>query len=137
MARASTDALNQYEAMFLLPGRPAGPGRRAQAGARHHRASPRQILVIKKWDERKLAYELAGRSADLFILAYFKAPGPAIAAIERDVNLSDQIVRVLVTTPIPEQGGDGGGGAAADPAARGAQSVGSPDRTRTTIARAA
>jgi small subunit ribosomal protein S6 len=93
-----SEALNQYEGMFLLP----GPASADLDGAmklvrtiieRHHG----EIMVIKKWDERKLAYEVGRQKRGLFILSYFKAPGAAISAIERDVNLSDQIVRVLVT----------------------------------------
>jgi hypothetical protein len=55
------------------------------------------VLVAKKWDERKLAYEVDKQKRGLFIVAYFKAPTPAIAAIERDVNLGDTILRVLIT----------------------------------------
>ena len=56
-----------------------------------------QIIVIKKWDKRKLAYEIKGQKRGLYIIAYFTAPGAAVAAIERDVNLSEQVLRVLVT----------------------------------------
>jgi small subunit ribosomal protein S6 len=56
-----------------------------------------EVLVIKKWDERKLAYELEGQKRGLYVICYFKAPGAAISGIERDVTLSDQVLRVLVT----------------------------------------
>jgi small subunit ribosomal protein S6 len=88
----------QYEAMFLL-----GPGGATEPEAgltlcrqiieRHGG----EILVIKKWDERRLAYEIEGQKRGTYIIAYFKGPGPAIASIERDVNLSEQVLRVLVT----------------------------------------
>jgi ribosomal protein S6 len=55
------------------------------------------ILVLKKWDERKLAYEIKGQKRGLYIIAYFTAPGAAIGSIERDVNLSEDVLRVLIT----------------------------------------
>ena len=54
-----------------------------------------QIIVIKKWDERKLAYEIGGQKRGTYIIAFFR-PGTAVAGIERDVKLSEEILRVLV-----------------------------------------
>jgi small subunit ribosomal protein S6 len=101
MAKAKKEAvvaLNQYEAMFLL-----GSGFAAELdnalklvrGIVEKHAG--EVLVLKKWDERKLAYEISAQKRGLYVLCYFKAPGAAVTAIEREVNLSDQILRVLVT----------------------------------------
>jgi len=91
-------ALNQYEAMFLLgTGFAAdldGALKLVRGIVEKHEG---QVLVLKKWDERKLAYEISGQKRGLYVLCYFKSPGEAVTAIERDVNLSDQILRVLVT----------------------------------------
>src|SRR6202000_2890435 len=43
-----------------------------------------QILVLKKWDERRLAYEVEGQKRGLYVIAYFKAPGTTISPLERD-----------------------------------------------------
>lgn len=56
------------------------------------------VLVAKKWDERKLAYEIGKAKRGLYIISYFEAPGAAIAPLERDVKLSDDFLRVLVTS---------------------------------------
>lgn len=92
------DALNQYEAMFLLPAGASAEMEKSLATVRgmleRHGA---QIIVLKKWDERKLAYELAGNKRGLYIIAYFRASGGAGVGVERDVNLSEEILRVLVT----------------------------------------
>src|SRR5437588_1019117 len=90
---------NPYEAMFLL-----GPAAQTAGDAgvgicrgiieRHGG----QIMVIKKWDERKLAYEVKRQKRGTYVISFFKAPGGAIAAIERDVKLSDDLLRVLVTS---------------------------------------
>jgi len=55
-----------------------------------------ELLVLRKWDERRLAYEIRKQKRGIFLLAYFKAPGHAIAHIERDVSLSERVIRVLM-----------------------------------------
>ena len=55
-----------------------------------------QVVVLRKWDERKLAYEIAGQKRGTFLLAYFHAEGGQIANIERDCSLSEQVLRVLI-----------------------------------------
>jgi small subunit ribosomal protein S6 len=91
-------SLNPYEGMFLLPGAAGsdveGALKLVRGIIERHQG---QVLVLKKWDERKLAYEVGRQKRGLYVLAYFNAPGEAVAGIERDVNLSDQVLRVLVT----------------------------------------
>ena len=55
-----------------------------------------EIVSVKKWDERKLAYEIGGKSRGTYILCYFRADGERIRDIERDVQLSELIMRVLI-----------------------------------------
>jgi small subunit ribosomal protein S6 len=97
-AKKAVAAANQYEAMFLLGSAFAtdldGAIKLVRGIVERHEG---QIIVIKKWDERKLAYEISGQKRGLFILCYYKGPGASVAAIERDVNLSDQVLRVMVT----------------------------------------
>jgi hypothetical protein len=54
-------------------------------------------MHIKKWDERKLAYEIRHQKRGLYVISYFTAAGTAVGAIERDVNLSEEVLRVLIT----------------------------------------
>jgi small subunit ribosomal protein S6 len=95
---AKTETGKSYEAMFLLPAGASAEMEKSLATVRgmieRHQG---QILVLKKWDERKLAYELRGQKRGLYIIAYFTAPGSAVTAIERDVNLSEDVLRVLIT----------------------------------------
>ena len=57
-----------------------------------------EIISIKKWDERKLAYKVKGAARGTYILVYFNADGSTISQIERDVQLSENILRVLILT---------------------------------------
>ena len=56
-----------------------------------------ETVSISKWDDRKLAYEIRGVKRGLYMLAHFRSGGAAIAHIENDVNLSEQVMRVLIT----------------------------------------
>jgi len=55
-----------------------------------------EIVSIRKWDERKLAYEINGKSRGTYILCYFRADGRKVHEIEKAVQLSEQIMRVLI-----------------------------------------
>lgn len=88
--------IGQYEGMFLFP---AGVGDSETAVNTVRGMIERhegQIIVIKKWDERRLAYEIDGNKRGLYVLAFFRAPGDAVASIERDVQLSEEVLRCLV-----------------------------------------
>jgi len=55
-----------------------------------------QIISLKKWDERPLAYSIKRCSRGTYILAYFKADGLKITELERDVLLSERVMRALI-----------------------------------------
>ena len=55
-----------------------------------------ELVSMKKWDERKLAYDINGKSRGTYILCYFRAEGARIAGIERDVQLNDRVMRALI-----------------------------------------
>ena len=55
-----------------------------------------RIVAIKKWDERRLAYEINKQKRGIYILAYIQADPANLAGIERDFNLSEQVLRSLV-----------------------------------------
>lgn len=87
-----------YEAMFLI-----GQGAAVQLPEiltfirqMIDRAGGR-IIAMKKWDERRLAYEIDKQKRALYILAYFNAPTVSLGQIERACNLNEQIMRVLIT----------------------------------------
>jgi len=55
-----------------------------------------KIESLKKWDERRLAYKIKGKSHGTYILTYFRVEGPKIQDIEKDIQLSEDIMRVLI-----------------------------------------
>ncbi|PCI09515.1 30S ribosomal protein S6 [bacterium] len=57
-----------------------------------------EVISMKKWDERRLAYEIDKQKRGVYILAYFKCPTDMVPHLERDVVISDKLLRVLVTS---------------------------------------
>jgi small subunit ribosomal protein S6 len=55
------------------------------------------IVALRKWDDRKLAYPIDGQKRGTFIIAYFETEPQTLAGIERDCNLSDDVLRSIVT----------------------------------------
>ncbi|MHC4692232.1 MAG: 30S ribosomal protein S6 [Planctomycetota bacterium] len=58
--------------------------------------SDAEMASIRNWAERKLAYEIDHKSRATYVLCFFRADGSAIRKIENDVQLSEQILRVLI-----------------------------------------
>ena len=91
------DHSNVYEGLFLFPQAQAG---NLQAAADHltdilGRAQA-EVIALRKWDERRLAYEIKGNKRGVYFLVYFRAPGTALTAIERACNLSELLLRSMV-----------------------------------------
>lgn len=90
------ERIRTYEAMFLLDaGNPdfeiaSEPARTLLA------RNSTEIMVLKLWDERKLAYDVSGRRRGLYVLAYFKARTDQIPTLEHDCLLDERILRMLV-----------------------------------------
>ncbi len=55
-----------------------------------------EILSMKPWDERKLAYEIRGRKRGLYVLAYFTADPLKLREIEHDCELDERVLRNLI-----------------------------------------
>jgi small subunit ribosomal protein S6 len=55
-----------------------------------------KMVYSERWPDRKLAYEVKGCRKGTYLLTYFNAPGPAITALHRDVQLSERVLRLMV-----------------------------------------
>ena len=91
--------MKQYEAMFVLD--PTFASEITKAKGEIQRILDRsqaEITFLERWEERKLAYEIKGRKRGCYMLTYFKCAGDKIGAIERDAQLSEPVLRVLITS---------------------------------------
>jgi len=87
-----------YEGLFLFPQAAAA---NLQAAKEHldellARAGA-EVLSMRKWDERRLAYENKGNKRGVYFLVYFNVPGGNLSGLERDCNLSEHMLRALIT----------------------------------------
>jgi ribosomal protein S6 len=87
-----------YEALFLVDSAEAASD---WQGINDHikkiiERNEAEILSIRKWDERPLAYPIMGRKRGTYILVYFNALCAKLGAIERDAQLSERILRVMI-----------------------------------------
>jgi ribosomal protein S6 len=87
-----------YEALFLVDSAEAASD---WQGINDHvkkilERNEAEILSIRKWDERPLAYPIMGRKRGTYILVYFNALCVKLSAIERDAQLSERILRVMI-----------------------------------------
>ena len=89
--------LRQYEGMFLFDSSFAADMSKPEAEIRRilDRAEA-EIVFCRKWDERRLAYEIRGRRRGTYVLTYFKCRPDILGGIERDAQLSENVLRLLV-----------------------------------------
>jgi small subunit ribosomal protein S6 len=87
---------SQYEAMFLLPAGSSEADGQINIVRGIIEKCGATILALKRWDERKLAYAIGRHKRGVYILSLFRAPTSAVGAIQRDVNLSEDVLRVIV-----------------------------------------
>lgn len=93
----AANRVNYYEAMFVLSQAVAADLTSAIAHIRGIiEKAGGSVVSMKKWDERKLAYEIAKQKRAYFLLVYFQAPAVRMHEIERSCNLSEQIMRNLI-----------------------------------------
>lgn len=89
--------MNTYEGMFLFPQIASSDLKSAQEHVEYIIGRGEgEIISLAKWDERRLAYEIKGNRRGLYFLAYFKATGEGAIEIERQVNLSEQLLRAMI-----------------------------------------
>ena len=55
------------------------------------------VHSARRWDERALAYPIAGRQRATYYLAYFELPEGNSEAMRRDFDLNERILRYLFT----------------------------------------
>ena len=90
--------IRQYEGMFLVGPSLSDGDKALEPVKRILDRAAAEVLVCKKWDERKLAFEVARQKRGVYVLTYFKVDGVRIPDIERDVQLSEEVLRVMVVS---------------------------------------
>jgi len=91
--------VRRYELMLVL--RPDAPDERAAAvidrTTRYVVASGGQIIKVAPWGRRRLAYPIDRYREGSYHIVVFESPAEAIAELERSLQITEEVLRYLVT----------------------------------------
>jgi len=87
-----------YEAMFLVDSAQAAGDWDGTMGAIETvlKRADAEVVLLRKWSERRLAYDMGKVSRGTYLLCYFRAEPQRIMGVEKDVRLSEMILRMLI-----------------------------------------
>ena len=101
--------MRRYELMLVL--RPDTADDRVQQildrTTRGIAASEGQIVKVSPWGRRRLAYPISSFREGSYFIVVFDAPSEAIDELERGLNITEEVMRHLVTRierPAPRRG---------------------------------
>jgi small subunit ribosomal protein S6 len=91
--------MRRYELMLVL--RPDVPEDRIQAvldrSTRAISEQGGQIVKVSPWGRRRLAYPIDSFREGSYYILVFEAPSEAVAELERGLNITEEVMRHLVT----------------------------------------
>ncbi len=94
--------MRRYELMLVL--RPDAPDERASAvidrTTRYVVAEGGQIVKVAPWGRRRLAYPIDRYREGSYHIVVFEAPAESIAELERSLQITEDVLRYLVTRTI-------------------------------------
>jgi small subunit ribosomal protein S6 len=94
--------VRRYELMLII--RPDAPDEKAAAvidrTTRYVVASGGQIVKVAPWGRRRLAYPIDRHREGSYHIIVFEAPAEAIAEMERSLQITEEVLRYLVTRAI-------------------------------------
>ena len=94
----SNERIGIYEGLFLFP---QSATANLQGAVDHLKGildtAGATIKSFRKWDDRRLAYEIDGNKRGVYFLTYFNAPASSLSDIERRCNQSEEVLRMMVT----------------------------------------
>jgi small subunit ribosomal protein S6 len=95
-------AVRRYELMLVL--KPDAPDERAAAvidrTTRYVVASGGQIVKVAPWGRRRLAYPIERYREGSYHIVVFESPAEAIAEMERSLQITEDVLRYLVTRAV-------------------------------------
>ena len=91
--------MRRYEFMLVL--RPDVPEDRVQAvldrSTRTITTAAGQIVKVSPWGRRRLAYPIGAVPRGSYYIVLFEAPAEAVLELERGLNITEEVMRHLVT----------------------------------------
>ena len=91
--------MHRYELMLVL--RPDAPDDQVQAVidrvTRSIATAEGQIVKVSPWGRRRLAYAIGQQREGSYFIIQFDAPGTAVIELERFLNITEEVMRHLIT----------------------------------------
>jgi small subunit ribosomal protein S6 len=91
--------LRRYELMLVI--RPDAPDDQVQAVidrvTRSIASADGQIVKVSPWGRRRLAYAIGQQREGSYFIIQFDAPSAAVIELERGLNITEEVMRHLVT----------------------------------------
>lgn len=91
-----SEKTNTYEAMFLLSSGGADFETTSEPIRNILSRYQAEMLMLKPWDERKLAYGIRGHKRGLYALSFFRLDPTRVVEVEHDCQLDERFLRVLI-----------------------------------------
>ena len=58
-----------------------------------------KVVSDDNWGKRKLAYKIKGNEHAIYVFYTVELPGDSVAKVESTLNITDEVVRFLITRP--------------------------------------
>jgi small subunit ribosomal protein S6 len=58
-----------------------------------------KVVSTDNWGKRKLAYNIKGNEHAVYVFYTVELPGAAVAKVESTLNITDEVIRFLITKP--------------------------------------
>lgn len=57
------------------------------------------VTATDNWGKRKLAYDIKGNEHAVYVFYTVEMPGEGVARVESTLNITDEVIRFLITKP--------------------------------------
>lgn len=57
------------------------------------------VVATDNWGKRKLAYSIKGNEHAVYVFYTVEMPGEGVARVESTLNITDEVIRFLITKP--------------------------------------
>lgn len=58
-----------------------------------------EVKAVDNWGKRKLAYSIKGNEHAVYVFYTVELPGTNVAKVESTLNITDEVIRFLITRP--------------------------------------
>lgn len=58
-----------------------------------------KVTATDNWGKRKLAYNIKGNEHAIYVFYTVEMPGASVAKVESTLNITDEVIRFLITKP--------------------------------------